>query len=101
MISSPTREPGIEGAKLSEHDEMTPDALLLRQLIRFNEPAAPVAIPAMLLLYWIYPDTVILILAASVVPTFVLQRFAVHYALRNRVAEGHFGQRDHPGCLLH
>ena len=51
---------------------MSPDAVLLRRFISFNEPAAPVAIPAILLIYWIYGDTVLLILAASIVPTFFL-----------------------------
>jgi signal transduction histidine kinase/CheY-like chemotaxis protein len=67
---------------------MSPDAVLLRQLISFNEPAAPVAIPAVLALYWYYGDTALLILAASIVPTFVIQRFAVYYTRRDRVAEG-------------
>ena len=67
---------------------MSPDAVLLRQLISFNEPAAPVAIPAVLGLYWIYGDTVLLILALSIVPTFVLQRFAVYYARQDRVSDG-------------
>ncbi len=67
---------------------MTPEATRLRQLIRFNEPAAPLAIPALLTLYWFYPAPVLPILAAAVVPSFVLQRIAAHYAYRNRVAEG-------------
>ncbi len=67
---------------------MTPEAVLLRQLIRFNEPAAPIAIPAVLALYFYYGDTVLLILALSIVPTAVIQRFAVYYAKRNRIAEG-------------
>ena len=67
---------------------MSPDAVLLRQLISFNEPAAPVAIPAVLGLYWIYGDKVLLILALSIVPTFVLQRFAVYYARQDRVSDG-------------
>jgi signal transduction histidine kinase/DNA-binding response OmpR family regulator len=67
---------------------MTPEALRLRQLIRFNEPAAPVAIPALLALYWLYPAPVLPILAAAVVPTFFLQRIAVRYAGQNRVSEG-------------
>ena len=73
---------------MSDQTEMTPDAVLLRQLISFNEPAAPVAIPAVLALYWYYGDTALLILAASIVPTFVIQRFAVYYTRRSRVAEG-------------
>jgi signal transduction histidine kinase/CheY-like chemotaxis protein len=67
---------------------MTPEAVLLRQLISFNEPAAPIAIPAVLALYWYYGDTVLLILALAIVPTAVIQRFAVYYAKHNRVAEG-------------
>jgi signal transduction histidine kinase/CheY-like chemotaxis protein len=66
---------------------MTPDALLLRQLISFNEPAAPIAIPAVLALYWYAGDTVLLILALAIVPTVVIQRFAVYYANHNRIAE--------------
>ncbi|HEY5076682.1 MAG TPA: hypothetical protein VIJ48_04180, partial [Acidimicrobiia bacterium] len=62
---------------------MTPEAVLLRQLISFNEPAAPIAIPAVLALYWYYGDTVLLILALAIVPTAVIQRFAVYYAKRN------------------
>jgi len=67
---------------------MAPDAVLLRQLISFNEPAAPVAIPAVLGLYWYYGDTTLLILAFSIVPTFVIQRLALYYTRRGRVAEG-------------
>jgi signal transduction histidine kinase/CheY-like chemotaxis protein len=73
---------------LSDPEGMSPDALLLRQLISFNEPAAPVAIPAVLALYWYYGDTALLILALSIVPTFVIQRFALYYTRRSRVAEG-------------
>jgi len=75
-------------ARVDEQQAMTPDALRLRQLIRFNEPAAPIAMPALLTLYWFYSSSVLLILAASIVPTLALQRIAVHYANRNRVAEG-------------
>ncbi len=67
---------------------MTPDAERLRQLIHFNEPAAPVAFPLLLILYWAYPATVLLILVGSMVPTFIFQRIAVRYAVRNQVAEG-------------
>lgn len=67
---------------------MTADAVLLRQLISFNEPAAPIAIPVLLLLYWAYPATVVLVLALSVTPTIVIQRYAVHYANNNRIREG-------------
>ncbi len=67
---------------------MSPDAVLLRQLISFNEPAAPVAIPAVFGLWVIYGDAVLLILVASLIPTFFLQRFAVRYAESNRVTEG-------------
>ena len=47
-----------------------------------------VAIPAILFLYWIYGDTVLLILAASIVPTFFLERRAARAAEQNLVAEG-------------
>src|ERR1700690_673260 len=67
---------------------MSPNAVLLGQLNRFNEPAAPIAIPAVLGLYWDYGDTTLLILALSIVPTFVIQRLAIYYTRRNRVAEG-------------
>ena len=73
---------------MSDRDESKLEEILLRQLIGFNVPAAPVAIPGLLLLYWAYPDTVLLILAASIVPTVVLQRFAIYYADRGRVSEG-------------
>ena len=63
------------------------DLVLLRQLISFNEPAAPIAIPAVFALYWYYGDTVLLILALAIVPTAVIQRFAVYYVKRNRIAE--------------
>lgn len=73
---------------MADKTNMSPDAVLLRQLISFNEPAAPVAIPAVFALYLYYGDTVLLLLVASLVPTFVLQRFAVHYAHENRVSQG-------------
>ena len=88
MAYAATRPGG--GSRVHEsHDlpVMTPEAVLLRQLISFNEPAAPIAIPAVLALYWYYGDTVLLILALAIVPTAVIQRFAVYYAKRNRIAE--------------
>ena len=88
MAYAATRPGG--GSRVHEsHDlpVMTPEAVLLRQLISFNEPAAPIVIPAVFALYWYYGDTVLLILALAIVPTAVIQRFAVYYAKRNRIAE--------------
>ncbi len=69
-------------------EESTSDAALLRQLISYNEFGAPLAIPVLLGLYWAYPDTVVLVLALTLAPTVVVQRFAVHYAKENRVRAG-------------
>jgi signal transduction histidine kinase/CheY-like chemotaxis protein len=67
---------------------MTPEAERLRQLIRFNEPAAPVAVPALLLLWWFYSSPSILILAGLVASTVLVQRRAILYTVQNRVQEG-------------
>ncbi|MFT7608234.1 MAG: signal transduction histidine kinase, partial [Candidatus Aldehydirespiratoraceae bacterium] len=71
-----------------ERKEMTPEATLLRQIIGYNEPAAPVAIPVLLGMYWAYPATVVLVLAISVSPVLIIQRFAVRYAKNNQIREG-------------
>jgi signal transduction histidine kinase/DNA-binding response OmpR family regulator len=81
-----TTHPGEH--ELPKQKEMISDEELLRQLISFNVPAAPVAIPALVILYLFYPDPIFLVLAASILPTFVLQRFAVRYSNQGRVSEG-------------
>jgi signal transduction histidine kinase/CheY-like chemotaxis protein len=67
---------------------MTDDAVRLKQLIGYNLPVAPVGITFLLVLYWLYPSLVLPILAASTIPTLLLQRRALQHARRNEVTEG-------------
>ena len=80
-----TPEPG---GGPSEPAPLSPEAQRLRQLIRFNEPAAPVAVPALLLLWWFYGGPSIPILAGLVAFTMVIQRRAIRYTLKNQVEQG-------------
>ena len=74
--------------ELSDAPEMSPEAKRLRQLIRFNEPAAPVAVPALLVVWWFYPSPSILILAGLVASTVMIQRRAIRHTVENRVQQG-------------
>ena len=67
---------------------MTDDAVRLKQLIGYNLPVAPVGITFLLVLYWLYPTLVLPILAASTIPTLLLQRRALRNARRNEVTQG-------------
>jgi signal transduction histidine kinase len=69
-------------------DPVTSNALRLRQLIRFNRPAAPIAIPLVLLLYWKYHSAVLLVMVGALGLTVIAQRVAISYARRDRIAEG-------------
>ena len=74
--------------ELSDAPEMSPEAKRLRQLIRFNEPAAPVAVPGLLVVWWFYPSPSILILAGLVASTVMIQRRAIRHTVENRVQQG-------------
>jgi signal transduction histidine kinase len=69
-------------------DTITSNALRLRQLIRYNRPAAPIAIPLILLLYWKYHSAVLLVMVVALVLTVIAQRVAISYARQDRIAEG-------------
>jgi signal transduction histidine kinase len=68
--------------------ELTPQAERLRELIRFNEWAAPVGVPAVLVMWWFYRTPSLLIIAGLVALTIVDQRYAIRYTLANRVETG-------------
>jgi signal transduction histidine kinase len=63
------------------------NAARLRQLIRANEPAAPLTALAILLLYLLlYRAPILIVLEVGLLFTVVAQRFASHYARINRIA---------------
>jgi signal transduction histidine kinase len=68
--------------------ELTPQAERLRELIRFNEWAAPVGVPAVLVMWWFYRTPSLLVIAGLVALTIVAQRYAIRYTLANRVEAG-------------
>ena len=69
-------------------DAVTSNALRLRQLIRYNRPAAPIAIPLVLLVYWKYHSAVLLVMVAALVLTVISQTVAISYARQDRIAQG-------------
>jgi len=60
----------------------------LRELIRYNEPAAPITALLILLLYWKYPAPALLVLEIGLGFTIVAQRVASYYARRRAIAAG-------------
>jgi signal transduction histidine kinase len=68
--------------------ELTAQAQRLRELIRFNEWAAPVGVPVVLTMWWFYRTPSLLILVGLVALTIVAQRYAIRYTLANRVEAG-------------
>ena len=86
--SRPTGEPQPTSTADAEVTAPSSEALRLRQLLRYNDPAAPVTIPLILVLYWKYPSAVLLILVVGLLGTVALQRVALSYARRGRTADG-------------
>ena len=64
--------------------ELSVDARRLETLLKINLPAAPVAIPLLLGLYWLYPSPVLVILSIAVLPVPVIHYVALRRARRDR-----------------
>ena len=60
----------------------------MRQLIRANEPAAPVTALAILGLYWVYRAPILIVLEVGLLFTVVAQRVAKHYVRRKEITIG-------------
>jgi signal transduction histidine kinase len=60
----------------------------LRELIRFNQWGAPVAIPVVLSMWWVWRTPSLLIITGLVAATLVVQRIAAYYTHRGDVDRG-------------
>jgi len=73
------------GAGDTGSDERAVNLARLRQLVRANEPAAPLTMLAILGLYWFYRAPILVILEIGLLGTVVAQRFAKHYVRREDI----------------
>ena len=60
----------------------------LRQLIRANEPAAPITAVLILFLFWFYRAPILIVLEIGLLFTVVAQRFAKRYTRQQLITKG-------------
>jgi signal transduction histidine kinase len=78
----------VSGNRAHEADATEVSLYRLRQLIRFNEPAAPLTAVAIVCLYSFYRSSLLIVLEIGLVFTFIAQRFAKRYVRREDITKG-------------
>ena len=77
------------GAAVTEAT-LSPEALRLRDLLRFNLWGAPIGISYVLAMWWVWRTDALLIISGLVATSIVFGRLAVHFMKRDRVRAGVF-----------